>query len=61
MSDMGKTETETETETETSEAESHRRLEEAYRADTSTDSLLIVLQRIEEKLDLLLGKAGISP
>jgi hypothetical protein len=55
MSDMG------ETETETSEAEFPRRLEEAYRADTSTDSLFIVLQRIEEKLDLLLGKAGISP
>ena len=59
MSDMGKTETETETET--SEAESPRRLEEAYRADTSTDSVLIVLQRIEEKLDLLLGNAGLSP
>ena len=48
MSDMG------ETETETSEAEFPRRLEEAYRADSSTDSLFIVLQRIEEKLDLLL-------
>ena len=61
MSDMSETEPETETATETSEAESPRRLEEAYRADTSTDSLFIVLQRIEEKLDLLLGKAGISP
>ena len=56
MSDMS----ETETETETLEAESPRRIEEAYRADTPTDSLLIVLQRIEGKLDLLLGQAGIN-
>ena len=54
MSDME------ETQPETTEPGSHRPLAEAYRAETSTDALLIVLQRIEDKLDLLLGNAGIS-